>query len=402
MAQVDPSFVRNAKAEADALKRGVTAAEIEARGGINKSGYWGDSYNPAYSLTDEEYAIASKTDGGVNAALRAKNPAYWAGISGSKSSGSGTTSNSNGEGSDAVANLQSQFNDFLAQQNAANTAANTEKLAKRQSAIAVMTDRLKQYRLESLAPLMLNLAQEDASEDTIMLVLQESPEYKERFKANQTRINKNLAVLTPREYLTLEDTYRQVLRSNGLTQFDNDTYVSQFIGNDMSPNELVSRVDLAVQRVKNSDPETLRALTDYYGVSSTDLYGYMLDPKQQMPALVRKVEAAEIGGAAWRAGFDVKSGGAEELAAQGVTLDRARRGFNDISQMKEFATELPGDTSGALSVQGLIDAEFESNPESVATLRKVRGRRVAEFEAGGEFAASQTGVSGLGTATRGT
>jgi len=61
---VDPAFVRNAFAEADAIKSlGLTKAEIDARGGVNASGYYGDSWNAQKNLTDAEYrnAIAGKT-----------------------------------------------------------------------------------------------------------------------------------------------------------------------------------------------------------------------------------------------------------------------------------------------------------------------------------------------------
>jgi hypothetical protein len=63
---VNPSdFVRNPAQEAAAIAAGVaTRTEIEARGGVNASGYYGDSYNPQTSLTDAEYAAAvdSKED----------------------------------------------------------------------------------------------------------------------------------------------------------------------------------------------------------------------------------------------------------------------------------------------------------------------------------------------------
>lgn len=68
---IDPNFVRNPKAEARAIASGnITAAELEARGGINASGYYGDSYgiNSAdkVSLTDAEYKAASMSGiGGV-------------------------------------------------------------------------------------------------------------------------------------------------------------------------------------------------------------------------------------------------------------------------------------------------------------------------------------------------
>jgi hypothetical protein len=97
---IDPNFVRSPKAEARAIANGnVTAAEIEARGGINASGYYGDSYgiNSAdkVSLTDAEYKAASMSGIGgvagaggaaVNKALAdkifaqtGKYPSWWAG-----------------------------------------------------------------------------------------------------------------------------------------------------------------------------------------------------------------------------------------------------------------------------------------------------------------------------------
>jgi len=69
--KVDPNFVRSPKAEARALASGnVTAEQIEARGGINASGYYGDSYginsSDKVSLTDAEYKAASMSGiGGV-------------------------------------------------------------------------------------------------------------------------------------------------------------------------------------------------------------------------------------------------------------------------------------------------------------------------------------------------
>ena len=67
-----PGFVRNPAQEAAAIAAGVaTKAEIEARGGVNAAGYYGDSYNPETSLTDAEYAaaVAGKTGAAQGAAV---------------------------------------------------------------------------------------------------------------------------------------------------------------------------------------------------------------------------------------------------------------------------------------------------------------------------------------------
>ena len=57
---VDPAFVRDAKAEADAIKRGMTAAYIEERGGVNASGYYGDSWVPFNYSSDSFINAHSK------------------------------------------------------------------------------------------------------------------------------------------------------------------------------------------------------------------------------------------------------------------------------------------------------------------------------------------------------
>jgi hypothetical protein len=83
--------------------------------------------------------------------------------------------------------------------------------------------------------------------------------------------------------LVLKDRYRQILRAYGLKQFDNDSYVTQFISNDVAPEELSSRVVLAVQRVQNADPAISTMLKNYYGISTTDMVAYVLDPKSTVP-----------------------------------------------------------------------------------------------------------------------
>ena len=74
VSKVDAGFTRNAAAEQAAIATGMTKAEIDARGGINASGYFGDSWSSKTNLTDAEYAEAVKKGGGsaVNAATAAK------------------------------------------------------------------------------------------------------------------------------------------------------------------------------------------------------------------------------------------------------------------------------------------------------------------------------------------
>ena len=288
---------------------------------------------------------------------------------------------------------------LLADQNAAAAEAARDRQQTRQSAIEVLTARFKQYGLESLAATIQRLAVDGATEATITLGLQETPEYKQRFKANELRIKSGTTVLSPAEYLNLEDTYRQVLRSYGLTQFDTDAYVSQFIANDMSPTELSNRVVTAVQRVQNADPALLTQLTDYYGIGSKDLVAYVLDPSQQFQKIERQVAAGEIGLAASRQGLTAGVAVAEQLAAQGITQAEAQKGYSTIADILPSANKLSDIYGGAMDKYGQAEAEQEVFNGLASAQRK--RQRLAATEMGTFGGSSGVNKSSLSSGKQG-
>jgi len=261
--------------------------------------------------------------------------------------------------------------------------------AERRGIFDVLTDRFKRYGLESLVPRVRDLIINGATEDTITIQLQETPEYQRRFRANQERIRKGLSVLTPTEYLNAEDAYRQILRAYGLNQFDNDDYVSQFISNDISAAELSSRVVNAVQRVRNADPAVSKTLRDFYGIGQNDLVAYVLDPNQQLPKIERQIAAAEIGTAARRQGIETGVGVAEQLAAQGITQAEAQKGYATIADILPTAEKLSQIYKGVEEEYDLAQAE----QEVFNTLASAQRRRQRLTQR--EFAAF-SGQSGLG------
>jgi hypothetical protein len=252
----------------------------------------------------------------------------------------------------------------------------------RENAISIMQARFKQYGLETLAAKIRQLAIDGATESTITLQLQETPEYQARFKANADRIKKGLQVLSPSEYLTVEDTYRQVLRAYGLKQFDTDEYVSQFISNDVSPTELSNRVQIAVQRVQNADPAVSKTLRDYYGIGQADLVAYTLDPATQYQKIERQVQAAEIGTAARIQGLEAGVTVAEQLAAQGVTAAEAQKGYATIADILPTAEKLSSIYGGTMDTYGQSQAEqevFNSLASAQRARQRLSAREVAQF-----------------------
>jgi len=295
--------------------------------------------------------------------------------------------------------LQAQNAALLAAQNQAKidaaAAAAAAQKERTDNAILALTDRFTKFGLASLVPKIRELAIGGATEATITLQLQETPEYQQRFRANTERIKKGLTVLQPGEYLGLEDQYRQILRAYGLKSFDNDDYVSQFISNDISAAELSSRVVTAVQRVQNADPAITRTLRDYYGIGSTDLVAYVLDPNQQFQKIERQVAAAEIGTAARRQGLEAGVGVSEQLAAQGITQAQAQKGYATIADILPGATKLSEIYGGVLDQYGQAEAEqevFNTLASAQRKRQKLTEREIAAF----------SGSAGMGRTTLGT
>lgn len=273
---------------------------------------------------------------------------------------------------------------------AATAAAEAEKIAAQRESIGkIVADRFAQYGLSSLGDKVLEFARLGYTEATITLELQKTDEYKARFSANAERQKKGLSVLSPAEYLSVEDGYRQTLRAYGLKQFDNDTYVKQFIANDMSPSELSSRVVTAVQRVQNADPLISRTLRDYYGISNLDMVAYVLDPNQQLPMIQRQVAAAEIGSAARLQGLEAGVSVSEQLASQGITQAEAQKGYATIADILPTSEKLSSIYGTQLPGYGQAEAEQEVFNTLASAQRKRRALSETEI---GQFS-TKSGLS---------
>src|SRR5665647_935497 len=129
-------------------------------------------------------------------------------------------------------------------------------------AFVAITETLKAYGLETLAPAVLGFIQQGYSSDTVGVLLQQTDAYKTRFAANESRRQKNLPVLSPAEYLATERSYRQVMSAAGLPIgfYDNPSDFQAFLENDVSPVEVQDRVQSATDMVSKLDPATKSCL----------------------------------------------------------------------------------------------------------------------------------------------
>lgn len=192
------------------------------------------------------------------------------------------------------------------------------------------------YGLGTLAPTILGYVQQGFGSDTISVLLQQTDAYKKRFAGNQIRLKAGLPVLSPADYLATEDAYRQTMRAAGLPSgfYDSADDFTNFIGADVSPTEMNSRVQMASQATVTASPDYTNALRQM-GLSQGDLTAYFLDPTKAVPLLQQQAQTAAIGSEALARGLTFDQNYATRLAQAGFSQAQAAQGYSQIQQ--EFA-----------------------------------------------------------------
>ena len=272
-----------------------------------------------------------------------------------------------------------------------------EKTADRRSAFALLREEFDRYGLGDLVGDIQGLAEEGISPAEFTLRLRQTQPYRERFGANQQRINSGLRALSEAEYIGLEDQYQNIMRQYGLPasfyargERGIQPEFQKFIAGDVSPAELEDRVQLAATRVQNAAPEILSTLERFYpGINKGNLLAYTLDPQRALPEIQRQIQSAEIGAAGQVAGLSVGQQRAEELARRGVTQQQAQQGYQAIAEMTPQAGKLADIYGGEKYDQTAAEQEVFGLSGAASARRK--RQRLSGLEQG-QFS-QQTGMS---------
>lgn len=239
---------------------------------------------------------------------------------------------------------------------------------------------LKQYGLEGLAGHILNYVRDGYSQDTIMLELQNTNEWKTRFAGNEARKKAGLPLLSPAEYLSVENSYREIMRTAGVPAgfYDSYTDFADFIGKDVSPTEMNARVKTATDFVNRADPKQLAYMRQHY--TKGDLIAAALDPAKAVPLIEKQFAAATIGGNAAAAGLTVGTTMAEKLAAAGVDDGASRAGFGVLGSAKPTLDKLAAlDAGHALTADELAAGTFLHDAAITDAVDRLKQREAGRF-----------------------
>lgn len=271
---------------------------------------------------------------------------------------------------------------------------------------ASVKNMLRLYGLEELIPQVDGWIRQGLSWPEIEAMLRDPSTaagkvFDKYYPEVRLRAEKGLRPMAVDEIQRYRQTVKRVMKAAGLPDgfYDSNDDFTRFMVNDLSPEEVESRIMDGYVAVMNSPVEVRSELERLYGVQPGQLVAFFLDPDKATTLIQRDVAAAKVGGAAIRTGFgQVSQQEAERLTDLGVTDNQAEQGFAALATNKELAVSLDrGEDTISRGEQ--LGAVFEGNAAAQEKLSRRQRRRIAQFSGGGSLATSREGgFSGLSTA----
>jgi len=294
------------------------------------------------------------------------------------------------------------FTDINAYNTYINKTETDKKTRAGQSAYDILFNEFNKNGLGSLIEPLKEFIVQGFSKDELTLKLRESKQYQDRFKANEFRIKNGFAAIDEATYLGLEDKYQSIMQNYGLpaSYYERGALGKQagfenLIGGNVDPVTLEERI-MEGQKVLKGSKEIKDAISQFYpDVTNGDILAYVLDTKNALSEIKRKVSAAEIGGAALKqTGLTTNRARAEQLASYGITKQMAEQGYGTIGGGLQRGSELASMYGQPAYDQKTAEQEvfnLAGGTEAARERRKLTGLEKATF--GGTTGMSSSALS---------
>jgi hypothetical protein len=244
-----------------------------------------------------------------------------------------------------------------------------------------MADLLNQYGLGSLHSVLRGLVMGGETDPAqLTLALQNTNEWKTRFAGNEMLRQSGRAVLSIGEYLSAEQSYAQALKQFGLPQgfYDDPQDFAKWIGNSVSPNEVMQRAQMWSDIAKRQDPAVKQQLASM-GFSDGDLTAFMMDPARATPLIQQKYQTTLLGAAARRSGVVADNQYLTKLADMGVSEQQAAQGYGVISESMGALTTLAQIYGVDYNQRDFESEVFESSGEATRKRKRLASQERAAF-----------------------
>lgn len=276
---------------------------------------------------------------------------------------------------------------------------NTEQA---QSARALLEGTLGEYGLSALADRVWQQYLDGIPIEQIMLDLRKTPEYKARFPGMDALSQKGRAI-SEREYIEIEKQYVSLFRQSGLPEgfYDGADDFANFIANEVSPQEMSGRLELARVAMYELPPQVRDEWTRLYGRTPGELMAQMLDPTKAEPLIRQQFVAAQAGAASRMTGYGALTANeAEQLGLSGRSFEQFAEGFDFLGDAQELFQPIVGETStDQISREEQLGIVAGTGNAAARRLERRARERAAAFQGGGGYAATQRGLTGLSSAS---
>lgn len=262
----------------------------------------------------------------------------------------------------------------------------------------ILSNILSAAGLESLAPWVIE--QQVAGKDymTILTEMRKLPQYVARFPAMtelQAKAAKGTGVpVNEYEYLQAEQQYRRIFQMSGLpaNMWDTPDDYARLLTSDISADEVARRVDAAKIAVYSTDPNTRAELQRMYGIGTSDLMAYALDPEKNSEYLRKVATTSTLAGYSKTAGISDLStqaweGYAQDLINQNVGESGIRDVVASADTIREQQLRLAGIEGEQFTTSDAMDIAIRKDADKVLASQRRVEKEKARF----------SGTQGIGT-----
>ena len=264
----------------------------------------------------------------------------------------------------------------------------------------LITQVLADYGLQSLGDWAWQEITSGATSAQMLLDMQQTPQFKQRFPGIAIRQQKGLPAISPADYVNYEDSMTQLEHQYGLPKgiYTSQSAIGEAIGNDVSINEIQDRIENGYSQVATAPPQVRSAFAQMFGPAGDGaLAAYMMDESRATPVLEQQVVAAQLKGTAGMASVDLNSKIAMQLAQAGVTQSQVQTAAGNVAQQASLFNQNPGEVNAPTQTQG-IEAQLGTNALAAEEVAQAQSGRQAAFKGGGGAESDQYGAQGRGAA----
>jgi hypothetical protein len=264
---------------------------------------------------------------------------------------------------------------------------------------SIIQSVLGDYGLGSLATWAWNEITAGASSAQVLIDMQQTPQFQQRFPGIAIRQAQGLPAISPSDYVSYEDSLAQLTNQYGIPQgiWDTPAAIGQMIGNDVSINEVQARIQDGYSAVATAPPEVRASFAQMFGAGGDGaLAAYMMDEKNSLPVLEQQVTAAQLQGTGAMSSVNINDQLAMKLSQAGVTQNQMQSAVGSVAEQQSLFAATPG-AGGTTPTQGQgIEAQLGTDAQSAAVVAQAESARAAQFKGGGGAESDQYGAEGTG------